>query len=386
LQLTTTGVRYKEIQIQLVCTGNRLELTQVHAQSGEGTLDLTGSAESAGLTLRRLNLDLQMQQFTLIHTPALEAVVSATVALRGSLEAMLATGTVTVSPARVQLSGKLVGGPDTVQPWQLTVDGVYGSGPQKATPEATVPVARQQAALPFLRADLQLELPRNVWMRGSGTAIELSGVLTVTKELREPFVLSGTVETVRGFSSFYNGRFTLEQGRVTFTGTPEINPVLDVIVTRGVSGYAVSIHVSGRAQSPQLRLSSTPDLPQADIVTLLVVGKTTDRLTDAERSELSGRAQQIVGNVAAGELEQLLAKPLGLDTLDIQTGEKLGNGKVSVGRYITQDIFLSYERQLGEENSNKVGVEYSINRHLKVRGSSSNTGDSALDVLWRIDY
>ena len=386
LQLTTTGVRYKDIQVHLVCTGNHLEVTRLHAQSGEGTLDLTGEAESVGLTLQRLNLDLQMQQFTLIHTPALEAVVSATVALRGSLEAMLATGTVTVSPARVQLRGKLVGGPDTVQPWQLTVDGVYGPGPQKATPEAIAPAVRQPAALPFLRADLQLELPRNVWARGSGTAIELSGVLTVRKELREPFVLSGTLETVRGFASFYSGKHTLEQGRVTFTGTPEINPVLDATLTRGVSGYAVSIHVSGRAQSPQLRLSSTPDLPQADIVTLLVVGKTTDRLTDAERSRLSGRAQQIVGNVSAGELEQFLAKPLGLDTLDIQTGEKLGNEKVSVGRYITQDIFLSYERQQGEETSNKVGVEYSINRHLKVRGSSSNTGDSALDVLWRIDY
>ena len=204
--------------------------------------------------------------------------------------------------------------------------------------------------------------------------------------MREPFVLSGTLETVRGFASFYSGKHTLEQGRVTFTGTPELNPVLDATLTRGVSGYAVSIHVSGRAQSPQLRLSSTPDLPQADIVTLLVLGKTTDRLTDAERSRISGRAQQIVGNVSAGELEQFLAKPLGLDTLDIQTGEKLGNEKVSVGRYITQDIFLSYERQQGEETSNKVGVEYSINRHFKVRGSSSNTGDSALDVLWRIDY
>ena len=72
--------------------------------------------------------------------------------------------------------------------------------------------------------------------------------------------------------------------------------------------------------------------------------------------------------------------------LDIQTGDKLGSGKVSVGRYITQDIFLSYERQLGDEKGNKVGVEYSINRHLKVKGSSSNTGDSALDILWRIDY
>jgi autotransporter translocation and assembly factor TamB len=386
LQLATTGVRYKDIQMQLVCTGNRIEFTQVHAQSGEGTLDLTGDAESAGLSLRRLNLDLQMQQFTLMHTPALEAVVSAAVALRGSLDDVLATGTVTVSPARVQVSGKLVGGPDIVQPWQLTVDGVYGSGPRKATTDAVESVARPRSPLPFLRADLQLELPRNVWVRSPGTAIELSGALTITKELGEPFVLGGTVETVRGFASFYSGKFSVDQGRVTFTGTPEINPVLDVTVTRAVSGYTVSIHVSGRAKSPQLHLSSTPDLPQADIVTLLVVGKTTDRLTASERSGLSSHAQQIVGNVAAGELEQLLAKPLGFDTLDVQTGDKLGSSKVSVGRYITQDIFLSYEQPLGDEKGNKVGVEYSINRYLKVKGSGSNTGDSALDILWRIDY
>jgi autotransporter translocation and assembly factor TamB len=299
---------------------------------------------------------------------------------------MLATGTVTVSPARLQVSSKLVGGLDTVQPWQLTVDGVYGSGPQKATAESGALVAHQRPSLPFLRADLQLEFPRNVWVRGPGTAVELSGTLPVTKELKEPFVLGGTVETVRGFASFYSGKFAIDQGRVTFTGTPEINPVLDVTVTRAVSGYAVAVHVSGRAKSPQLHLSSIPDLPQADIVTLLVVGKTTDRLTAAERSGLSSHAQQIVGNVAAGELEQLLAKPLGFDTLDIQTGDKLGSSKVGVGRYITQDIFLSYERQLGDEKGNKVGVEYSINRHLKVKGSSSNTGDSALDILWRIDY
>ena len=39
-----------------------------------------------------------------------------------------------------------------------------------------------------------------------------------------------------------------------------------------------------------------------------------------------------------------------------------------------------------EEGGNKVGIEYSINRHLKVKGSSSDTGDSAVDILWRIDY
>jgi translocation and assembly module TamB len=386
LQLTTTGVRYKDIQVQLLFTGNRVEILQWHAQSGKGTLDLTGGAESAGLTLRRLNLDLQMQQFTLMHTPALEAVVSAAVELRGSLDEMLATGTITVSPAQIQLRDKLVSGVDTVQPWQLTVEGVYGSGPQKVTTEVAASGTHQVPSLSFLRADLQLELPRNVWVRGPGTAIELSGALTITKELGESFVLSGTVETVRGFASFYSGKFAVERGRVTFTGSPEINPALDVIVTRAVSDYVVSINVSGRAKSPQLTLSSTPDLPQADIVTLLVVGKTSDRLTESERGGLSSRAQQIVGNVAAGELEQLLAKPLGLDTLDIQTGDKLEGSRVSVGRYITQDIFLLYEQPLGDEKGNKVGVEYSINRHLKVKVSGSNTGDAALDILWRIDY
>jgi autotransporter translocation and assembly factor TamB len=31
-------------------------------------------------------------------------------------------------------------------------------------------------------------------------------------------------------------------------------------------------------------------------------------------------------------------------------------------------------------------VEYSINRRLKLKGSSSDTGESALDLLWRLDY
>jgi len=386
VQLAATGVQYRAIQAQIVCTGQRVELTQLHAESGDGSFDLTGWAESARLTLQHLELVLRMHEFTLIHTPDLEAVVSAAVTLRGSLEEMMATGTVTVLRARAQLGGKLVGGPEAVQPWQLTVDGVYGSGRPKTVVQEATSAARQMAFIAFLRADVQLELPRNVWVRGSGTAIELSGALTVTKELRAPFVLRGTVETVRGFTSFYSGKFVVERGRVTFTGTPEINPMLDVTVTRAVAGYAVAVNVTGRAQSPQLRLSSTPDLPQADIVTLLVVGKTTDRLTASERSGLSGKAQQIVGNVAASELEKFLAKPLGLDTLDIQTGDKLGSGKVSVGRYVTQDIFLSYERRHGDESGNRVGIEYSINRHLKVRGSSSDTGDSAVDVLWRIDY
>lgn len=386
VQLAATGLRYTKVQTHIVFTGSRVDITRFQAASGEGTLELTAWATYTGRTLTYLECLLQAQAFALMHTPQVEALLSAAVTLRGSWEDLQATGTLTLPRVRAQVDGKLFGSPDVVQPEELTVERVYGAGPQPTASQEVTPESRQKPVLSFLRADLRLELPQNAWVRGPGTAIELRGVLHITKDLDKPFVLRGSVETVRGFASFYSGKFTLERGRIDFTGSPAINPVLDVVATREVSGHVVAVNITGRAKAPQLHLSSTPELQQADIVTLLVVGKTTDRLTASERSGLSSQAQQIVGNVAAGELEQLLAKPLGFDTVDIQTGPNLTSSKVSVGRYITQDLFLSYEQQLGEESGNKIGVEYSVNRHLKLKGSSTNKGAAALDLLWRIDY
>jgi len=191
---------------------------------------------------------------------------------------------------------------------------------------------------------------------------------------------------VRGYASYYGKRFTVESGRVTFTGTPELNPVLDVIVTQKVSEYVVSIHVTGRAQQPTIAFSSVPELPQTDILSLLVLGKTTDRLTRGERNSLGDAAQQLVGGVVAGQLEKTFGKALGLDTIEIGAGEHLGSGSFRVGRYVTQDLFLSLGREFGQDGGTSIGLEYSVNRHLKVRGSSSDQGETAVDFFWRLDY
>jgi autotransporter translocation and assembly factor TamB len=240
--------------------------------------------------------------------------------------------------------------------------------------------------LPFLSADVRVTLPRNVWVQAPGTAVELSGDIKVTKEHAQPFVLSGSIATVRGFAGFYGKKFVLQEGQVTFTGSPDINPLLDVTVGHKVSDYVVTVRVEGKAKQPQIIFSSTPELPQADIISLLVLGKTTDRLTSSEQNALSSQAQQVAGSLVAGQLERALGGALGLDTVDVTAGDKLGSGSVSVGRYITQDIFMSYERDLGAEGANKVGIEYSFSPRLKLKGSGSDTGESAVDFLWRKDY
>jgi autotransporter translocation and assembly factor TamB len=387
LQLVATGERYKDIQAQLRFAGQRVEVQRLHIGSRSGTLQLHGWLECAGLALQQLGLALQADNFTAMHTPNIEAIVSGTMAVYGSLQDMSATGKLTIPHARYRLTGKLGGGPADVEPWELTVAGVYGPGPGAAAGLYGQPTAAQKRVpLPFLRTDLMVDIPRNAWVQGTGMAIEVRGSMHVAKALEQPFMLDGSIETVRGFANYYGKKFVLQEGKVTFTGEEEINPFLDVTVTHTVSDYTVSIYVGGKARQPKLTLTSTPELPQEEIVSLLVTGKTTERLSSAERSALPGQAQQVVGGVAAGELEKVIGKPLGLDTIEIEAGEKLGTGKVGVGRYVTQDLFLSYEREVGGQESNKVGVEYSINRSLKLKGSSSDTGEFALDFLWRLDY
>jgi autotransporter translocation and assembly factor TamB len=111
-----------------------------------------------------------------------------------------------------------------------------------------------------------------------------------------------------------------------------------------------------------------------------------DRLTNSERNSLGDAAQQLAGGVIAGELEKTLGKALGLDTIEISSGEHLGSGSFKVGRYVTQDLFLSVGREFGQDSGTNIGLEYSINRRLKVRGSSSDQGETAVDFLWRLEY
>jgi hypothetical protein len=53
-----------------------------------------------------------------------------------------------------------------------------------------------------VRADIQIDIPRNVWLQGPSTAIELSGNMRVTKDLYAPF--SRTLKVRGGIMSQAN--------------------------------------------------------------------------------------------------------------------------------------------------------------------------------------
>jgi len=166
LQLVATGERYNDMQVRLLFTGNRVNIEQLQVGSRSGPLQLTGQLAYTGLGLEWVDLAVQARQFTAMHTPAIEAIVSMDMKIHGSLQEMTATGSVTVPRARLVLNKLPGSAPQEVQPWELTVKGVYGPGPEAVASTTGAGPAPVAAPLPFLRADLQVDMPQNVWIQG----------------------------------------------------------------------------------------------------------------------------------------------------------------------------------------------------------------------------
>lgn len=120
-----------------------MEIEQLNANSRTGPAELHGWIESAGLALGQADLVLSTDNFTLLDTPALAAVVSSNVVLRGSSQDLTATGDLEVVRARLRYDALPSTGPSTVEPWELTKD-LMSSGRPKSITVPVKPIATAQ--------------------------------------------------------------------------------------------------------------------------------------------------------------------------------------------------------------------------------------------------
>lgn len=83
----------------------------------------------------------------------------------------------------------------------------------------------------------------------------------------------------------------IRAGTVRFTPETGLDPILEIRGTAEPRPYQVGVFVYGRASDPQLVLTSSPPLPENEIMTLLATGTTTSGLEDPQTA--SSRALQL---------------------------------------------------------------------------------------------
>jgi translocation and assembly module TamB len=116
------------------------------------------------------------------------------------------------------------------------------------------------------------------------------------------------VNTVRGTYDFQGRQFEiLRDGSVRFEGLDELDPTLDLRTQRIIQGVTANVNVRGTLKKPEIVLSSTPPLEQADILSLIIFNQPINQLAEGQQITLAQRAQGLATGAVAGQLAKSIS-------------------------------------------------------------------------------
>ena len=262
------------------------------------------------------------------------------------------------------------------------------------------------ALVEHLRLDgVSVHLGDDVWLRSREASIKLGGTLNVTRarddrettrstlardargdSARYRLALSGTLSADRGTYTLdltaVQREFQVQTGRITFFGTPDFNPEIDVTAlyqvkqgSRADIGIKARIHGNFYPQ-PALELSSTDAyLSPSDLVSYLVTGRPSFAQGGLDVAA-SQRAVEFALPTVNAAVSRALRDQLGgfVDLIQIQSGAAIDPLSVSYGTASSPFRSFLYSTRLGGEKQIKDRLFLSFSTGLcQLRGSEDTS-------------
>jgi translocation and assembly module TamB len=216
--------------------------------------------------------------------------------------------------------------------------------------------------------DIDLSVPRDLWIRSSEMDVEIGGELIVRYDRREgDLVMVGDLQALRGSYQVFGRTFDVDGGTVSFLGQPGVNPALNIealsrIRRRQGDRLEVRATVRGTLVQPLVTLSTTEaGLSQPDLVSYLLFGVPSGELGVATPG--SGLSEGVttggvllVSGTLGSQIGTAIAQETGwVDYFAISQGDVLANRDIGqnflsslstaqyeVGRYFGDDIFVVF--------------------------------------------
>jgi len=370
------GTRLRDLTVDLAGEGSKLKIVALSATTpGGGKLGGGGDIDFAGN--QPVNVTITMSKARMINAPIGTAVTDGNLAFKGALgEHVDLTGTVKIVRAEIRIPDRLPADVEEIPVVEVN-----------ASPARAAELAAQDKPPPkslSIGLDLTVDAPEQVFIRGRGLDAELGGKLKISGTADQPVIL-GDLNLRRGDFNLLSRRLQFQSGKVSFSGGKEINPLLDFTATSKLTAADVTVTVGGTATKPTIALHSSPELPQDELLAQLLFGKASGALSPFEAVQLAQAAAEVSGvGGGAGTLDKF-RKTLGLDRLDIQSGEGSTGPSLSAGRYVTRNVFVG-AKQGTDTKSSSATVEIELTPNLKVETDVGADANGKAGINWEWNY
>jgi translocation and assembly module TamB len=369
------GTVIRDISLDGRFSESTLQITSLAGRAGDGTVAASGRI---GLDAARgfpAALEVRFDRAQLARGDALGAQASGTLAITNGPDGGLVRGTIDIPEARYEIIRQ-----DASELRQLT--GVRRKNAPAVESEATAPPPGPAT----LRLDVRVRANNRIFVSGMGLEAEWETDMRITGTAAAPRIV-GRLEVIRGTYSFAGRRFELAQnGAIVFDGGEFTNPELSLSAVTTVEGVTATINIGGRAQRPQIIFTSTPTLPQDEVLSRLLFGTSVTNISPVQAVQLGAALNSLRGS--GGGLNPLgkLRSVTGIDRLRV-LGEDKSTGRgtsVAAGQYISNNIYV--EVITDARGFTATQLEIGLTRTLSLLSSTSSFGGSNVTLRYSRDY
>ena len=370
-----TGTILKEATLVVTAENGRLLIQEAGASDGErGSISLKGWFDLSPERDFPFHIDIALRDATLIRHDTATATARGDLVFAGNRKSALLSGEVTIDPLEVRIPRRL---PPEIADLEIIEI-------RKEDKEAPVPEIRQPIHAPFLQIRVAVIIPGRARLTGRGLDSEWRGRLEVQGPAREPSI-AGDLSVVRGHFNFLGKRFNLTRGVVSFLGDVPPSPILKVTGEASTREITAFLELSGKVDSPELALTSQPPLPDDEILSRLLFGRSVTQITPLQAIQLA-HALDVLAGRRGFDLIDHTRRMLGLDLLEIRDlGVELEEAAIRAGKYLGENVYIEVEQGLGPETG-RASMQWEITPNITIQTEAGINAEAGAAIRWKWDY
>ncbi|MBU4562049.1 translocation/assembly module TamB domain-containing protein [bacterium] len=254
--------------------------------------------------------------------------------------------------------------------------------------------------------DLEVKILDDFMAKANDFNLKLVGGLKVQGDLSAP-KLNGGLQIKQGYIAFLDKKFRVSEGKVIFADSIGEDMILDIRAKTEIDDIDVFLNVSGILAQPTITLSSSPALSESEIISLLMFNKNYAGLTEGEMGTIL--QEEIINLIAQGlsirflnQIEDKVADSFGLDEFKIETifkkdqdsnltffpGFALEALAFKVGKYFSENFYLTYSAPLFEIGIGNLELEYKLKNDLTLSTQVGSVGlqDDEFELKFELQY
>ena len=201
---------------------------------------------------------------------------------------------------------------------------------------------------------------------------------------------------VKGAYSFASKRFEITRGTIRFRGGALTDPDINILATTTTNGITANIAITGTGTRPQIAFTSTPVLPQDEVLAYLLFKRSAKDLGPLQLAEIAASVASLtgVGGGGANPLESI-RKGLGLDRLSVgSSGSGTGSSAstsnpaptVEAGRYVRPGVYVGAKQGTTGAQTQAM-VQIDILKGLKAQTDvGTGQGGNSVGLSYQFEY